>query len=113
MRFASSLAATAAFAAVLTPVVQASTPPADEASFRALYKQLVETNTTLSIGSCTAAAEAMAARLKAAGYPAADVQVIAPPERPRDGALLATLHGSDKSAKPMLLLAHIDVVEAK
>lgn len=97
--------------AITTPGYAATS--ADEANFRALYKQLVETNTTLSVGSCTAAAEAMAARLKSAGYPASDVQVIAPPERPRDGALLATLHGSDKNAPAMLLLAHIDVVEAR
>jgi acetylornithine deacetylase/succinyl-diaminopimelate desuccinylase-like protein len=102
----------AALVAVVTPISHAA-PSADEANFRALYKQLVETNTTLSVGSCTAAAEAMAARLKSAGYPAADVQVVAPPERPRDGAMLATLHGSDKTAAPMLLLAHIDVVEAR
>jgi len=105
-RFALAVLATA-----LAPVLHAA-PSADEANFRALYKQLVETNTTLSVGSCTAAAEAMSARLKSAGFPASDVQVLAPPERPRDGALLATLHGSDKTAPAMLLLAHIDVVEA-
>ncbi|MEO8672392.1 MAG: M20/M25/M40 family metallo-hydrolase [Tahibacter sp.] len=84
----------------------------DEIAFRALYRELVETNTTLSIGSCTAAAEAMATRLKAGGIPSSDIQVIAPPERPKDGALIATLRGTDRKAKALLLLAHIDVVEA-
>ena len=88
-------------------------PSADEAAFRALYKQLVEINTTLSVGSCTNAAQAMAARLKAAGLPAADVQVIAPPQRPKDGNLIAVLRGSDAKAQPLLLLAHLDVVEAR
>ena len=93
---------------------QAQTQPVrpDQVAFRALYKELVEINTTLSVGSCTRAAEAMGARLRAAGYPAADVHVIVPPDRPKDGNLVAVLHGTDRRAAPMLLLAHIDVVEA-
>jgi acetylornithine deacetylase/succinyl-diaminopimelate desuccinylase-like protein len=88
-------------------------PDAGEAAFRALYKELVEINTTRSVGSCTRAAEAMRARLLAGGIAAADMQILAPPERPKDGALIAVLHGTDRLAKPILLLAHIDVVEAK
>ena len=104
----------AALGASGASLASATTPPSpDEAAFRALYKQLVEINTTLSVGSCTAAAEAMGARLKAAGIPAADVQVIAPPGRDKDGNLIAVLRGSDKKAQPILLLAHLDVVEAK
>ena len=89
------------------------TPASDEAAFRDLYKELVEINTTRSVGSCTRAAEAMRARLAAAGIPAADMQILAPADRPNDGALIAVLHGRDRRAKPILLLAHIDVVEAK
>jgi acetylornithine deacetylase/succinyl-diaminopimelate desuccinylase-like protein len=85
----------------------------DEAAFRDLYKELVEINTTRSVGSCTQAAEAMRTRLAAAGVPAADMRIIAPPERPKDGALIAILHGRDPRAKAILLLAHIDVVEAR
>ena len=85
---------------------------AGEAEFRALYKELVEINTTLSVGSCTKAAEAMAARLKAAGFTDSDMKIIQPPERPQDGNLVAYLKGTDQSLKPLLLLAHIDVVEA-
>ena len=91
----------------------AQAPAADEVAFRALYKQLVEINTTRSVGSCSQAAEAMRAHLLAAGIPAADTQILAPPDRPQDGALIAVLHGRDPAAKPILLLAHIDVVEAK
>jgi acetylornithine deacetylase/succinyl-diaminopimelate desuccinylase-like protein len=91
---------------------QTPAPRQGEAAFRALYKELVEINTTLSAGSCTAAADAMAARLKAAGLPPDDMRVLAPPDRPKDGALIATLRGQDRQAKPILLLAHLDVVEA-
>ena len=86
---------------------------ADQERFRDLYKALVETNTTLSSGDCTLAAERMAARLKAAGYPEKDVTVLVPEGKPKEGNLVAVLRGSDPRAKPMLLLAHIDVVEAK
>jgi acetylornithine deacetylase/succinyl-diaminopimelate desuccinylase-like protein len=91
----------------------ATVPTADEAAFRALYQELVEINTTRSVGSCTRAAEAMRAHLTAAGFAADDARILAPPERPQDGSLIAVLHGRDRSAKPILLLAHLDVVEAK
>jgi acetylornithine deacetylase/succinyl-diaminopimelate desuccinylase-like protein len=91
----------------------AQTVAPDEVGFRALYRQLIEINTTRSIGSCTQAAEAMRTHLLEAGIPAADAQILAPPDRPNDGALIAVLHGRDLAAKPILLLAHIDVVEAK
>ena len=85
-----------------------------EAAFRSLYRELVEIDTTLSAGDCTAASRAMAARLAAAGYPQADLQILGPAERPREHALIATLHGSAGSTlAPLLLLAHVDVVEAR
>jgi uncharacterized protein (DUF885 family)/acetylornithine deacetylase/succinyl-diaminopimelate desuccinylase-like protein len=89
---------------------QKGTP--DVIAFRTLYKELVEINTTRSVGSCTKAAEAMRARLLAAGIAPGDAEILAPADRPEDGALIAVLHGSDRAAKPVLLLAHIDVVEA-
>jgi len=108
----SSTLVAAVLAGVLTASSPAQTPP-DEAAFRALYKQLIEINTTRSVGSCTQAAEAMRARLLEAGIPEGDTQILAPSDRPKDGALIAVLHGRDRRAKPILLLAHIDVVEAK
>ena len=81
--------------------------------FRSIYKELVETNTTLSAGDCTLAAQRMAARLKSAGYPDADLRVFVPEGHPKEGGLLAVLHGSDAKAKAILMLAHVDVVEAK
>ena len=87
--------------------------PAGEQRFRELYKELVETNTTLSAGSCTLAAERMAARLKAAGFPDSDLHPFAAPEHPKEGGLVAVYPGRDPKLKAILLLAHIDVVEAK
>jgi len=78
---------------------------------RDIYRQLVEIDTTDSSGSCTLAAEAMGARLRDAGIPAADLHVIAPPNALKKGNLVARLRGSG-AKKPLLLLAHIDVVEA-
>lgn len=85
----------------------------DQAEFRALYKELVETNTTLSEGSCTLAAERMAARLKAAGFPDSDLHLFTAPDHPKEGGLVAILPGRAPKAKAVLMLAHIDVVEAK
>ncbi|MFY8142801.1 MAG: M20/M25/M40 family metallo-hydrolase [Caulobacter sp.] len=109
---AGALMALASAANAQTATAPKSLSP-DQAAFRALYQELVEINTTLSVGSCTAAAEAMGARLKAAGYPETDVKVVVEPKHPREGSLVAVLRGSDAKTKPMLLLAHIDVVEAK
>ena len=85
---------------------------AGEAEFRELYKELVEINTTLSVGDCTQASNAMKARLLAAGIPESQTRVVVPEGWPKQGNLIAWLPGSDKQAKPILLLAHIDVVEA-
>ena len=85
----------------------------DQVSFLALYKELVETNTTLSAGSCTLAAERIAAHLKAAGYADKDITLFSVPDHPKEGGLVAILPGTSQTAKPMLLLGHLDVVEAK
>src|SRR3954464_11657812 len=84
----------------------------DKARFRALYKELVETNTTLSSGDCSLAAQEMAAHLWGAGYPNGDLRVFTPKDHPKEGGLVAVLHGSDPKAKAVLLLGHLDVVEA-
>jgi acetylornithine deacetylase/succinyl-diaminopimelate desuccinylase-like protein len=106
---------TAAALAVLIGAGMGHAEPDDKGlgRFRDIYKELVETNTTLSVGDCTLAAKRMAARLKSAGYPDEDMRVFVPEEHPKEGGLLAVLHGSDPSAKAILMLAHVDVVEAK
>jgi acetylornithine deacetylase/succinyl-diaminopimelate desuccinylase-like protein len=95
-----------------TPPLRAEVGPG-EARFRDLYKELVETKTTLSSGSCTLAAERMAAHLKAAGFADGDLHPFAAPDHPKEGGLVAVYPGRDKKAKAILLLAHLDVVEAK
>jgi acetylornithine deacetylase/succinyl-diaminopimelate desuccinylase-like protein len=85
-------------------------PPADRELARAIYKELVEINTTDSVGDCTQAAEAMAARLRGGGLNASDIQVLGPNSRKKN--LVARLRGTGRS-RPLLLLAHLDVVEAR
>ena len=85
----------------------------DQAAFRDLYKELVETNTTLSTGSCTLAAERMAARLEAAGMPDSQLTLFSTPDHPKEGGLVAVYPGTSTDLAPMLLLAHLDVVEAR
>ena len=92
---------------------QAQAPRPDQLAFREIYKELVETNTTLSVGSCTEAAAKMGARLKAAGYADADLHYLTAPSNPKEGSLVAVLQGSDPKAGAILLLGHIDVVEAR
>jgi acetylornithine deacetylase/succinyl-diaminopimelate desuccinylase-like protein len=75
-----------------------------------ILQQLIEINTADSAGDCTAAANAMAGRLKSAGFPEEDLKVLGP--HPRKGNLVARLRGTG-ARKPILLLAHLDVVEAK
>ena len=99
-------------AAALTPAASAQERP-DQKAFFEIYKELVETNTTLSVGSCTQAAAQIGARLKAAGYADTDITYFAVPDHPKEGGLVAVLKGSNARIKPMLLLAHLDVVEAK
>lgn len=81
----------------------------DQALTREIFKELIEINTTNSSGNTTIAAQAMAARLKAAGFTDKDIFIGGPNEK--SGNLVATLKGTGKR-KPLLCLAHIDVVEA-
>jgi acetylornithine deacetylase/succinyl-diaminopimelate desuccinylase-like protein len=76
---------------------------------RDIFKQLININTTNSVGDNTRAAEAMAARFRDAGYPESDVRVLIP--MPRKGNVVVRLHGTG-TAKPILFIGHIDVVEA-
>ena len=88
-------------------------PRPDQLEFRELFRELIDTNTSHSVGSCTVAAEKMAAHLRAAGYPESDLHAFAGPGHPKDGGLVAVLPGTDRAAKAILLLAHLDVVEAR
>jgi acetylornithine deacetylase/succinyl-diaminopimelate desuccinylase-like protein len=107
---AAGMLAVAASAMAAAP---AAAPRADQLEFRSLYRELIETNTSHSVGSCTLASERMAAHLRAAGYPDSDLHPFAVAEHPKDGGLVAVLPGTDRGAKAILLLAHLDVVEAR
>jgi acetylornithine deacetylase/succinyl-diaminopimelate desuccinylase-like protein len=88
--------------AALTPLQQQA---------KEIYKQLVEIDTTHSTGDTTVAAQAMADRLIAAGLPREDVKVIG--DALHKGNLVARWRAKSPKRKPILLLAHLDVVEAK
>ena len=77
---------------------------------REIFKQLIEINTTDSVGDNTRAAEAMAARFRAAGFPESDIKVLGPVPKKRN--LVVRLHGTG-AGRPVLFIGHLDVVEAK
>ena len=91
---------------LLTPLFASDS---DDQLVRDLLRELIEINTTHSTGSTGKAAEAMSARLRAAGFAPSDVQVLGP--RPERANLVARLHGTG-ARRPLLLISHLDVVEA-
>jgi acetylornithine deacetylase/succinyl-diaminopimelate desuccinylase-like protein len=96
-------------AALLAVPLFAATP-SDQQLARDIFKQLIEINTTDSVGDNTRAAEALAVRFREAGYPESDIHVLGP--TPRKGNLVVRLHGTG-GARPILFIGHLDVVEAK
>jgi len=87
-----------------------ATPPAVNQLAHDIFKQLVEINTTDSVGNVTTAAEAMACRLRDAGFADKDVIVAGPNEKKKN--VVVRFHGSGKR-KPILFIGHLDVVEAR
>jgi len=91
----------------------------DQKQFLDLYKELVETDTSVTSipnadnGGCTQAAAQIAARLKKAGFSDEQITLFSVPEHPKEGGIVAVYPGTSKTRKPILLLAHIDVVAAK
>jgi acetylornithine deacetylase/succinyl-diaminopimelate desuccinylase-like protein len=107
----SALVATALTSALLVvPPAGADSLTPQQQLAHDIYQELIEIDTTTATGDTGRAAEAMAARLKAAGFADADVQAFSP--APRKGNLVGRLHGSG-ARKPILLVAHLDVVPAK
>jgi len=98
------------FAVLLAPNSNAQMDKASKQLAHDIFKQLIEINTTDSVGNVTMAAEAMAQRFRQAGFPEGDVQVIGPNDRKKN--MVVRLHGSGKH-KPLLLIGHLDVVEAR
>jgi len=97
-------------APVVAEIVAVEEMPRHQQLAKDIFRELIEIDTTDASGDNTAAAQAMANRLLAAGFPAEDVQVLAPADR--KGNLVARYRGRDSGRKPLLLLAHIDVVAA-
>jgi acetylornithine deacetylase/succinyl-diaminopimelate desuccinylase-like protein len=97
--------------AAQAPAAPATRSPHERLA-REIYEELVEINTADSVGSVTRAVEAMARRFRAAGFPAADVQVLVPAGKPTKGNLVVRYRGTGQR-KPILLLAHLDVVAAR
>jgi len=115
MKLASRLAVAAAVSlGAALPLAAQSTPPQEDMDLaRAIFAELIEINTTNSErGNNTTAARALARHLLDAGFPEDDVHVLVPDDAPTKGNLVARFRGRDTGQKPILLLAHIDVVEA-
>jgi acetylornithine deacetylase/succinyl-diaminopimelate desuccinylase-like protein len=85
-------------------------PTADQQLAREIYKEMIESKSGFTTGATTPIAESVAARLKAAGFPGTDIFVGG--AHPRKANIVVRYHGAGER-KPILLLAHIDVVEAK
>jgi acetylornithine deacetylase/succinyl-diaminopimelate desuccinylase-like protein len=101
--------------AVLVALGSLTAAPLDDATRQLahdIFQQLIEINTTDSVGSTTVAADAMAKRLLAAGFAPDDIKVLGPNDR--KGNMVARYRGSGSSGlKPILIIAHLDVVEAR
>lgn len=116
IHFVVKLLLVASLAAQVSPVAraQASAPlNAEQQALREIFRELVEINTVDPLGDVTQAAEAMRARLLAAGFAAEDVRVVVPAGNAKKGNLVARYRSPKALGKPLLLLAHIDVVEAR
>ena len=83
----------------------------DQQEARDIFRELIEINTTYKGGSTTPAARAIARRFRAAGFPESDITVIGP-AGDKDSSVIVRMPGSSPSLKPVLLIAHLDVVEA-
>jgi acetylornithine deacetylase/succinyl-diaminopimelate desuccinylase-like protein len=89
---------------------RATPPEAERQLARAIYKEMVEIKSGFTTGTTTPVVEAAARRLKAAGFPASDIFVGG--ATPNKANLVVRYHGTGRQ-RPILLLAHTDVVEAK
>ncbi len=88
-----------------------STLTADEREARQIFRELVEINSSYKGGSTTPAAHAIARRFLAAGFPATNVRLLGP-AGDKDSSVVVRMDGTSKTLKPILLIAHLDVVEA-
>jgi acetylornithine deacetylase/succinyl-diaminopimelate desuccinylase-like protein len=106
-------ALTASLSLTLTAPARAADADAGREALREIYKEMVEIDSSQSTGSCTKVVRAAQTRLKAAGFTDDDVQVVVPEGKPDDGNIVARIHAKNPAKKGVLLLAHIDVVDAR
>jgi acetylornithine deacetylase/succinyl-diaminopimelate desuccinylase-like protein len=97
-------------AVLLVPIANAQLDDSTKQLAHEIFKQLIEINTTDSVGNVSTAAEAMAQRFHKAGFPDSDIRISGPNDRKKN--VVVRYHGSGKH-KPVLLIGHLDVVEAR
>ena len=97
----------------VTPLAWGQEVSTERAAFRAIYEEMVEIDSSASTGSCTKVVKAAEQRLRAAGFADPDLQLVIPPGKPEDGNLIARIRARETDRKAVLLLAHIDVVDAR
>src|SRR5213594_709226 len=114
IRFVARVACAALTLALLPRVgaTQSGLSDADRRLARDIFRELIEINTTDSLGNTPRAARAMAQRLLAAGFPAADVRVLIGPDATH-GNLVARYRGTGTGGRPIIVFAHLDVVPAR
>ena len=98
---------------LVTTTAHAQDSDVARATFREIYQEMVEIDSSPTTGSCTKVVSAAETRLLGAGFTAGDVQVVIPEGKPDDGNIVARIRATGAKKKPVLLLAHIDVVDAK
>jgi acetylornithine deacetylase/succinyl-diaminopimelate desuccinylase-like protein len=98
---------------LITACAHARNADVGKAGFREIYREMVEIDSSPTTGSCTKVVRAAEARLQRAGYAADDLHVVIPDGKPDDGNIVARITAPGAKQKGVLLLAHIDVVDAK
>jgi acetylornithine deacetylase/succinyl-diaminopimelate desuccinylase-like protein len=98
---------------MMAPAFPAEPLRPDQAKFRELYRELVETDTSITTGNCTLLASRIEKHLKRAGFGSSQITRFAVPEHPKEGGIVVVLPGTSKTLKPILLIGHLDVVTAK
>lgn len=116
-----TLAASLAIMSALAPAGSAQKADAGRAAFRAIYEEMVEIDSSPTTGSCTKVVQAVAKRLDAAGYASGYktgfagpyYELVIPSGKPDDGNIVARIRAPKAAKKPVLLMGHIDVVDAR
>jgi acetylornithine deacetylase/succinyl-diaminopimelate desuccinylase-like protein len=107
------LALTLASATWIQRAQGAQDTQAARTAFRELYEEMVEIDSSPTTGSCTKVVKAAEQRLRAAGFADGEIELVIPTDKPDDGNLVARIRAPGATRKGVLMLAHIDVVDAR